>query len=221
MADRKQPDAQSQRRNSGCGESTRAVDQKSRRGPATPVPGKCISFRQTPDALECVCSRLAENPFFKDLTASTEHEPAAGTKRKLTPSSRPICKSMPKIGAGDCSQDARHAVQVYGSAYTTPRAPSDRPVSRCTERFVLERTHHCIAAVSLTVVLSVKNNDPAFHPRAAAGIGKLELAARDDGRRGWEPELARMRSRIPRLCRPDWDMVVSLHALAWDGSGRG
>lgn len=79
---------------------------------------------------------------------------------------------MPKIGAGDCSKDARHAVQVYGSAYTTPRAPSDRPVSRCTARFVL----HCNAAVSLSVVLSVKKNDPAFHPHAA-GIGELELAA--------------------------------------------
>jgi hypothetical protein len=101
---------------------------------------------------------------------------------------------MPKIGAGDCSKDARHAVQVYGSAYTTPRAPSDRPVSRCTEKFVPQGTHHCNAAVSLPVVRSVKNNDPAFHPRAA-GIGKLELAAGDDGRRSWKPELARIDRR--------------------------
>jgi hypothetical protein len=75
--------------------------------------------------------------FSKILLYATEDEPGAGTKRKLTSSSRPICKSMPKIGAGDCSKDARHAVQVYGSAYTKPRAPSDRPVSRCTEKFVL------------------------------------------------------------------------------------
>ena len=102
----------------------------------------------------------------------------------------------------------RHGRHLTGQSRVAPKG------------FVLERTHHCNAAVSLTVVLSVKNNDPAFHPRPA-GIGKLELAARDDGRRGWEPELARMRSRLPRLCRPDWDMVVSLHALAWDGSGRG
>lgn len=108
-----------------------------------PFQANALQFPPDTDALECVCSRLAKNPFFKDLTASTEHEPAAGTKRKLTSSSRPICKSMPKIGAGDCSKDVvdvRHAVQVYGSAYTTPRAPSDRPVSRCTERFC-PRTH--------------------------------------------------------------------------------
>jgi len=87
----------------------------------------------------------------------------------------------------------RHAVQVYGSAYTTPRAPSDRPLSCCTERFVLKRAHTCKnAAVSLG--LGVKNNDPALHPWPA-GIGKLEVAAGDDGRRGWKPEVARMRRR--------------------------
>jgi hypothetical protein len=50
------------------------------------------------------------------------------------------------------------------------------------------------------VVRSVKNNDPAFYPRAA-GIGKLELAARDDGRRSWKPELARTNQRSTKTLR--------------------
>ena len=74
---------------------------------------------------------------------------------------------------------------------------------------VLKRAHACNdAAVSLG--FGVKNNDPALHPRPA-GIGKLEVAAGDDGRRGWKPELARMRRRKtrPRPCRPEgWGTVV-------------
>ena len=115
-----------------------------------------------------VCARLAENPPFKNLTAA----PAAGTKSKLASSSRPICKSKPNIGTGDCNKDVCHAVQVYGSAYTTPRAPSDRPLSCCTESVLPKHAHTCNnAAVSLELS-SVKNNDPALHPRPA-GIGKI------------------------------------------------
>jgi len=129
----------------------------------------CNFFARKPDV--GVCSRLAES-------SASEHESAAGTKRKLTPSSRPICNPMPKIGAGDCSKDARHAVQVYGSAYTTPRAPSDRPVSRCTEfGYQLVRD-----SVLLT---AVKNNDPAFHPRAA-DVGNRNLQLEMTGVAGWK-----------------------------------
>jgi hypothetical protein len=79
---------------------------------------------------------LADNSPFKDLTACSEHEPTSGTKGKLTTSSRPILECMPKIGGAEI------ATRMYamrsrstGSAYTTPRGSSDRPISRCAEWF--------------------------------------------------------------------------------------
>jgi hypothetical protein len=74
-----------------------------------------------------------------------------------------------------------------GSAYTTPRGSSVRPISRCAEYFVpLTR---CDAAVIMFVVLTVPNKDPAFHPRAAdRPMGMAIPASTDDRRRGWKPE---------------------------------